>query len=221
MNLIFNFKRIASNFLNKKIKKNNNEKFEDFKTLIKNKKFTTFWFFNNLKIFDYFLPKNNSEKFNYLEIGSFEGMSALYILNYFKNANVYCVDVWKNTKENNENLNYDFEQIEKNFDNNLKNFNFNKNKKDSVSAIREYYESNIKFDYIYIDGSHLGTDILIDAIESFKILNNNGFLIFDDIDPSVNNEILNPIDSIKIFCKLFKYKINILYFKRLVVLKKK
>ena len=221
MNLIFFFKRIRSNFLKKKIKKINNQRFNEFKTLIKEKKFTAFWFLNNLKIFDYFLPVDQNKKFNYLEIGCFEGMSTLYILNYFKNSNVFCVDVWKNTKENKNFLQYNFDEIEKNFDDNLKSFSFNKNKKDSISAIREYYQSNIKFDYIYIDGSHVGTDILIDAIESFKILNNNGILIFDDIDVAAKSKILNPINAIKIFCKLFKYNVNILYFKRLVIIKKK
>ena len=148
-------------------------------------------------------------------------MSTLYILNYFKNSKVFCVDVWKNTKENKNFLQYNFDEIEKNFDDNLKNFSFNKNKKDSISAIREYYQSNIKFDYIYIDGSHVGTDILIDAIESFKILNNNGILIFDDIDVAAKSKILNPINAIKIFCKMFKYNVNILYFKRLVIIRKK
>ena len=221
MNLIFILKRIQSNLLKKKIKKKNIQKFNEFKNLIKTKKFTTFWFLNNLKVFDYFLPADQNKKFNYLEIGCFEGMSTLYILNYYKNSNVYCVDVWKNTKENKNFLQYNFEKIEKNFDDNLINFNFNKNKKDSITAIREYYQSNIKFDYIYIDGSHIGTDILIDAIESYKILNNNGILIFDDIDVSVKNKILNPINAVKIFCKLFKNSLNILYFKRLVVIKKK
>ena len=65
MNLIFILKRIQSNLLKKKIKKKNNQKFNEFKNLIKNKKFTTFWFLNNLKVFDYFLPADQNKKFNY------------------------------------------------------------------------------------------------------------------------------------------------------------
>jgi predicted O-methyltransferase YrrM len=36
------------------------------------------------------------------------------------------------------------------------------------------------FDVIYIDGSHLGQDVLVDAVLSFELLKVGGLLIFDD-----------------------------------------
>jgi len=70
--------------------------------LIKNKSFSTNWFLNNFKVLEYYLPEKSLDKFNYLEIGSFEGMSALFILNKFKNANVTCIDQWKLNDNNSQ-----------------------------------------------------------------------------------------------------------------------
>ena len=46
-----------------------------------------FYFYNLLKE----LPKN----FRYLEIGSYEGNSALYVSNNFPKGHVTCVDFWE------------------------------------------------------------------------------------------------------------------------------
>ncbi len=40
--------------------------------------------------------------------------------------------------------------------------------------------NHIKFDFIYIDGSHLAKDVLIDSFLSETFLNNQGILAFDD-----------------------------------------
>ena len=118
--------RIKSNFIKKKIKKNFNQNLSQFEEIIKSKKFSTFWFLNNIHAFDYFFPKDKNKKFSFLEIGSFEGMSALYVLSNFKNCDVYCIDLWNDTHDNRKNLKYDFNKIEENFNENLKEYKFEK-----------------------------------------------------------------------------------------------
>ena len=58
----FFFYRINSTFLKNRINKKKNLEFLEFKNFVKNKKFSSNWFINNYKIFDYFssnfLPKN-------------------------------------------------------------------------------------------------------------------------------------------------------------------
>ena len=78
--LKFLLPRIMSSFKKKKIKNNSN--FVNFEVLVKDKNFSTYWFLNNYKIIGSFLPINQNETFNYLEIGSFEGLSSLFILSY-------------------------------------------------------------------------------------------------------------------------------------------
>ena len=46
-----------------------------------------------------FLLKNLDPYFEYLEVGSYEENSAIFIANNFDKANIYCVDSWKKTNE--------------------------------------------------------------------------------------------------------------------------
>jgi predicted O-methyltransferase YrrM len=172
---------IKSKFLKKKIHskyKNIKDKFENF---IKSKNFTQKWFLNNIELFAHYLPKDLTKNFSYLEIGSYEGLSALNILFNYPNSKVTTIDLWDQSNINSESLNVNFNEVEKRFDKNLKGYNFDKIKKDSVIALRELLKKEVLFDLIYIDGSHNGEDILSDAIESYKLLNIGGIIIFDDI----------------------------------------
>ena len=147
-------------------------------------------------------------------------MSALYVLSNFKNCDVYCIDLWNDTHDNRKNLKYDFNKIEENFNENLKEYKFEKIKNDSLSALKKIENTGKKFDYIYIDGSHEGEAILLDALASFKVLKKDGILIFDDIDVSTKDGNISPIIAIDTFLKSFKKNIKILYFKRLIFLRK-
>jgi hypothetical protein len=182
----------------------------DFKEKIKKYNFTTFWFLNNLEIFNYFLPKDYSRSFNYLEIGSYEGMSLLYILNRYKNSKITSIDLWDN------------QSIEISFDNNVASYsNLIKIKSDSIIALRELNKKNKKFEYIYIDGLHEGSHVIVDAIEAFKLLNVNGIMIFDDFMQDDKNIFYQSYEGIFYFLELFRREIEILYFQNILVLKKK
>ena len=82
----------------------------NFKKRISEYKFKDFWFLNNIQIINYFLPKIKDIKFDYLEIGSHEGMSLLNILEQYKNVRATSIDLWSDGA------------VEKVFDENLKNF---------------------------------------------------------------------------------------------------
>ena len=90
--LIFFFYFIKSKILKKKIYSETTQ-LNLFKKLIHKYNFKSFWFLNNFQIFEYFLPKSLNKKFNYLEIGTYEGLSLLYVLNKYKNINVTGVDI--------------------------------------------------------------------------------------------------------------------------------
>jgi len=188
--------------------------------LIKNKSFSTNWFLNNFKVLEYYLPEKSLDKFNYLEIGSFEGMSALFILNKFKNANVTCIDQWKLNDNNSQKLDFDFINVEKKFDENLNNFSYTKIKETSIKALDDLKKKNVLFDCIYIDGSHDGKDILNDAIASFDLLNKKGLIIFDDISSIYDSINIQPHNAFETFYYLYKKKIKILYLKTIAVVKK-
>ena len=80
-----------------------------------------------------------------------------------------------------------------------------------------------KFDLIYVDGAHDKKSVKKDAINSFKYLNNNGIIIFDDFLWSYYNKKLfnNPINALLPFLRNNHSKIEILYINYQLIIKKK
>jgi len=195
---------IKSKFLKKKIQKNNLI-LSNFKQIIKNYKFKSFWFFNNINIFDYYLPGNLNKKFKYLEIGSYEGLSLIYVLSKYKRANVTAIDI----------INILDKKIKKKF----KNFQFIKS--DSILALRKLLLKKKYFDFIYVDGLHNGEHVIVDAIESFKLLKKGGKIMFDDFMSEDKNLNYQTREGLLYFLLFFKREIKILYFQNVLVIEKK
>ena len=209
-----------SKSLKKKCKVKYSKEKIDFIDKILNKNFSNKWFLNNFEIFNYFLPKNKNEKFNYLEIGCFEGLSSFYVLSQFKFVNAYFVDIWDEPNKNSKSLTSDFNKVEKLFDENLSKFNFTKIKDDSVISMRKLLRKNMNFDFIYIDGSHNGEDILSDAIEAFKILKKGGLIFFDDFLQYELNRKIQSYVGIEKFLELHSNDLQIVFFQNNLVVKK-
>tara|TARA_Y100000590_G_scaffold383813_1_gene454751 strand:+ start:1417 stop:2094 length:678 start_codon:yes stop_codon:yes gene_type:complete len=210
-----------SKSLKKKCKKNyKNEKIEFVKKLYK-KKFSNKWFLNNFEIFNFFLPKDKNKKFDYLEVGCFEGLSSFYVLSEYNYVNAFFLDIWDLPNPNSKTLSNDFDSIEKAFDENLSGFNFIKIKDDSVVSMRKLFKQNKSFDFIYIDGSHNGEDILSDAIEAFKILKIDGLIFFDDFLQHDNTRNIQSYEGISKFLSLYSNYLKIEFFQNNLVVRKK
>ena len=173
---------------------------------ISKKKITNDYFSSHAFNFWYYL-KNLKPDFDYLEIGSYEGNSAVFIGKNFSDASIYCIDNWIKTEEY---INHkDFSDIERNFDENIKNFkNIKKIKKSSDNF---FLENTKVFDAIYIDGYHYGPQVYKDCKNAWKFLNNNGYLVCDDYIWSFYKNIKNnPCYAINNFLNEIKgqYKIE-------------
>ena len=210
-----------SKALKKKCKKNFKDQKLQFEGKLNDKNFTNKWFLNNFEIFNFFLPKDKSLKFDYLEVGCFEGLSSFYILSEYKAVNAYLLDVWDMPNPNSKTLSNNFDLIEKAFDENLSQFNFTKIKDDSVVAMRKMLKNNKFFDFIYIDGSHNGEDILSDAIEAFKILKKNGLIFFDDFLQHDKDRVIQSYEGIEKFLSIYNNFIKIEYFQNNLVVRRK
>ncbi len=210
-----------SKILKKKCKKNYKDQKIKFEYEIKEKNFSNKWFLNNFDIFNFFLPKEKNSKFDYLEVGCFEGLSSFFVLSEYKAVNAILLDIWDMPNPNSKTLSHNFNSIEKAFDNNLSGFNFTKIKDDSVVAMRKLFKQNKSFDFIYIDGSHNGEDILSDAIEAFKILKKEGLIFFDDFLQYDKNRALQSYDGIEKFLNLYSNYLKIEYFQNNLVVRKK
>ncbi|MBD1162157.1 class I SAM-dependent methyltransferase [Pelagibacterales bacterium SAG-MED12] len=210
-----------SKILKKKCKKNYKDQKIKFEYDIKEKNFSNKWFLNNFDIFNFFLPKEKNSKFDYLEVGCFEGLSSFFVLSEYKAVNAILLDIWDMPNPNSKTLSHNFNSIEKAFDNNLSGFDFMKIKDDSVVAMRKLFKQNKFFDFIYIDGSHNGEDILSDAIEAFKILKKEGLIFFDDFLQHDKNRALQSYDGIEKFLNLYSNYLKIEYFQNNLVVRKK
>jgi len=149
-----------------------------------NYEFTTDWF-DNHKIFWNAVLQSIKPK-RVLEVGSFEGRSACYLiesLNGVKDAEVTCVDPWIEYWE----MDRIMSEVEAKFDKNTalalatSSAKLRKIKGLSGKVLAKMLaENEPKFDLIYIDGSHLAADVFLDAALSYQLLRRGGVMIFDD-----------------------------------------
>lgn len=192
-----------------------------FKNLINRFRFSNDWFTNNIPNWLYVFEKIESNKINYiLEIGSYEGMSSKFLLNYFDNAQIDCVETFTGSDEHS---NIDFLKVESNFKFNLNNhqeryrlFKMNSKNFFNNKLFRKQF-----YDLIYIDGSHYKDDVYDDAVNSFEILNKNGIIIFDDfLRKYYVDSDKNVIGAVFKFIEKYSNKIEIIFIGYQIFIKK-
>lgn len=199
--MIFLIQKFFNIFIKKKIKsfKKRNQIF------LKNKRITNDYF--SMHSYNFFKYLNFLEgNFNYLEIGTYEGNSAMFVANTFPKSKVYCVDNWNKTEEYGD---QNFDIVEKNFDYNTSSFNnilkFKNNSDDF------FKKNNTLFEVIYIDGYHKDFQVLKDCRNAWKILKKNGLLICDDYIWNFYENIKeNPCYSINKFMDEIKNENKVL-----------
>ena len=199
--IIFLIQKFLNIFIKKKIKsfKKKNQIF------LKNKRITNDYF--SMHSYNFFKYLNFlNENFNYLEIGTYEGNSAMFVANTFPKSKVYCVDNWNKTEEYGD---QNFDIVEKNFDYNTSSFNnilkFKNNSDDF------FKKNNTLFEVVYIDGYHRDFQVLKDCRNAWKILKRNGLLICDDYIWNFYENIKeNPCYSINKFMDEIKNENKVL-----------
>ncbi len=185
------------------------------------------WFSKKIPILTHFLNKHQfSDQINLLEIGSFEGRSSLFFINYFKSKlslnsiRLTCVDTWGGSNES-LHKKIDFSLVERNFHKNIKPF-FQSTKKQKCTSFEFFKSKNPQqYDLIFIDGSHEFKDVLVDAESSFKHIKKNGFIIFDDFNWfHYEDEKQNPAHAINIFLNNKINEFEIIYVGSILIIKK-
>lgn len=108
-----------------------------------------------------------------LEIGSYEGRSAQWLLDNIPDLYLTCIDTWDNSGIE-EGLNST--NAEKIFDEKLGG-KVRKIKGESGEILRTL---TMSYDLIYIDGNHTAAAVLEDMVLSFRLLKSGGVMICDD-----------------------------------------
>lgn len=121
-----------------------------------------------------------------LEIGSWEGRSALFFLNYLPLSRIVCIDPFAGNAEHHRDPYFAdlARKSERQFDANLAAFapRIDKIKGLSSDVLPELALTGRRFDLAYIDGSHMAADVYRDATLTWSLMVDAGIVIFDDYE---------------------------------------
>jgi predicted O-methyltransferase YrrM len=135
--------------------------------------FSSDWFTYNLPVWNAALaPYKGRADLQYLEVGLYEGRSALWMLENIlthPTSRLVGIDIFDGP-------------LKERYLRNLE----RSGAADRATTIVGFSQTALRklpldaFDIIYIDGSHAEDDVLEDAVLSFRLLKSGGLLIFDD-----------------------------------------
>ncbi len=191
--------------------------------------FTNHWFELSAKemwtrLFKKFKPSK------ILEIGSYEGAATCFLIKtlstYHNAIEIHCIDTWEGGREHNDSSSIfysDMSLVEQRFHKNTS-IEINKSSKDidlivdkskSLNALCNLISSGKSeyFDFIYVDGSHMASDVIADAVLSFELLRIGGLIGFDDYlwkEPGSKCITTNPKLAIDSFSNIFSFRSKII-----------
>ena len=181
-------KRLLAKFVLSKTKtpirrKRAEKEINDFNLVLASLDITTDWFSHNIPRWKSAFRQakiTKDQTFRILEICSWEGLSAHFLLRLFPLSTFTAVDTWEGGDEHGGLTAVSL--AENRFDKNTSSFNGRVLKSKGTSAdyfLREKGEN--LFRIVYIDGSHRAEDVLNDASSGFALLEVGGLMILDDL----------------------------------------
>ena len=165
------------------------------------------------------LPDNKS----FLEIGSWEGRATVWIAENMAaemDAMITCVDTWQGGEEHDPNemggvfarFSANMSALADNQKERGENILIRAIRNTSVAGLAELIHEDRTFDFVYIDGSHIARDVLIDACMSWPMLKNGGVMVFDDYMWAGSPLLLHrPKPAIDAFTSIFGQELLLLH----------
>ena len=193
--------------------------------------FTKDWFHWAPQVWEHLIPMlPHGVERSFLEIGSFEGRSMVWIAENMMNPGdeLICVDTWEGGEEHGaENMS----EVEKRFDHNrdkvlaendVSVLTYKGTSTEYLAGAISEGEDKITFDFIYIDGSHIAKDVLTDACMAWPLLKPKGIMVFDDYMWGNPRDILHrPKPAIDAFTNIFAEEVEIIHVGHQLVVRKK
>jgi hypothetical protein len=169
------------------------------------------WFTENVSSWELMMEELDGRGARALEIGSFEAMSACYVLWRLPDSHVTCVDTFDGGPEHIAGQHLPDAGLETAFDANVALVDASRVRKlvgDSKRVLVDLLAERARFDFVYVDGSHLALDVLADAALSWRLLATGGFLVFDDYNWAEFGEdrLLRPGAAVDSFLLLVEGK---------------
>ena len=176
-------------------------------------KYTEDWFSNNITQWDKYLSHMKGKPLNFLEIGTYEGRSAIWVLENIlthPKSKLYLLDLWPSKPI--------FERFKKNIEPyKEKVVILNGLSRDMLRSLKDPI-----FDFIYIDGSRHSKNTLEDAVLSYPLLKPGAMIIFDDYTNNKEHDINCPKPGIDAFINIYAHEIKVLQSRwQVIVVKRK
>jgi predicted O-methyltransferase YrrM len=154
-----------------------------------------------------------------LEIGSWEGRSTCWLINHIlthQSARITCIDTFEGGVDNKVAFDQSYlETIEERFDFNIARTNGAEKVLKMVGKSQEILRSLPRNSYhlVYIDGSHIASDVLEDTLLVWGLVRQGSVLVFDDYGFNFGSEIEEnpPRVAIDAFLKVFEKKIKVIH----------
>jgi predicted O-methyltransferase YrrM len=187
------------------------ERFRD--DVVSRGSFTDDWFTHHIPHLHPLLESLSERQSRVLEIGSYEGLSCCYFLWRLPEARITCVDTFRGPLEGEHR---ERDRLEETFDRNVALVDASRVRKivgDSRRVLLDLAEDGGSFDLVYVDGSHLGLDVLTDGALSWRLLDAGGTMIFDDYSwhRIGDDPLLRPGPAIDALLKVLDDKYELLH----------
>jgi predicted O-methyltransferase YrrM len=150
--------------------------------------YTADWFTKSTAEFIYYTKQNikHLSDIHMLEIGSYEGLSSRWLIDNLLSSDgstLHCVDTWQGSREHTDPM-YDLDNLYDRFMHNMKDHldsgKCTHQRGRSSDILPGIIAEGKMFDVIFVDGSHVSSDVMIDAVLSYLLLRPGGILVFDD-----------------------------------------
>ena len=169
--------------------------------------FSQDWFTGHIPSWDPVLRALEGRPSNILELGSFEGLSACFLLWRLPEARVTCVDTFAGSPEHSL-KGVHRAGLEDVFDRNIGLVDGARVRKiagRSADVLLALGRSDQRFDLVYVDASHFALDVIVDASLAWPLVVPGGILVFDDYEwrsPLGEDPLLVPAPAVDAFLGL-------------------
>ncbi len=142
---------------------------EDSTEWFEGKEFSTDWITRKLPNWERQLKRFQGRPIKILELGSYEGRSAIAFLNILPQAHITCIDLFTGS-------------LEQTFDENVREYlpRLEKRKGSVIAALDNLAQEKRKFQVIYVDAGKKRDHVYVMSLLAWPLLRPHGLIIWDD-----------------------------------------
>lgn len=184
------------------------------------KGFTRDWFRRPREVFEKHLAHlKGTRGLRFLEIGSFEGMSAVYFFDQFlsEDGHLVCIDPYQPYKDVTEAKIPEMQGLINHgtlgrFLDNTDPWKARLTLMRSTSRLALPLLRDGEYDVVYVDGDHSKSAVLFDGVEALRLAKTGGYIVFDDYEWQMDRPAeRRPKEGIDLFLQQHGDRLEIIH----------